>query len=293
MLPPAVHRLIDLALDEDLGRGDVTSEAIFSAEHRARGRIVAKQAPSLVLGGLEAARAVFARVDPSVRFTALRADGDEVPRGEPVAEVAGRARSLLMAERTALNFLQRLSGVATLTRALVRRVEGTGAWVTDTRKTMPGWRVLDKAAVRAGGGRNHRADLGSGVLIKDNHVAAAGSVREAVERARANVPHGLKVEVEVTTEAQLDEALAAGAEIVLLDNVSPEEARRLVERIAGRALVEVSGGVTLETVRAYAEAGVDLVSVGALTHSPRAADLSLEFDADADQGDDGDDNRAA
>jgi nicotinate-nucleotide pyrophosphorylase (carboxylating) len=192
--------------------------------------------------------------------------------------LAGRARSLLGAERAALNFLQRLSGVATLARRFVRAVEGTRAAIVDTRKTAPGWRALDKAAVRSGGARNHRADLASGILIKDNHVAACGSVAEAVRRARARAPHGLRVEVEVSTAAALDEALAAGAEIVLLDNVSPDEARALASRAAGRALVEVSGGVTLETVRAYAEAGVDLISVGALTHSAPAVDLSLEFD---------------
>jgi len=273
---PAIASLIDLALVEDLGRGDVTSDAVFDADATARGAIVAKQ--RLVVARLDVAEAVFARVDPRLAFARAVADGDEVDRGAIVATVSGGARALLGAERTALNFLQRLSGIATLTRAFVRAVEGTRARVVDTRKTAPGFRALDKAAVRAGGGGNHRADLASGVLIKDNHVAACGSVAEAVRRARAGAPHSLRVEVEVSTESALDEALAAGAEIVLLDNVSPAQARVLVERTAGRALVEVSGGVRLDTVRAFAEAGVDLVSVGALTHSAPAADLSLEVE---------------
>ncbi|HEX2573252.1 MAG TPA: carboxylating nicotinate-nucleotide diphosphorylase [Polyangia bacterium] len=277
MITPATLRLIDLALDEDLGRGDVTSEAIFAPGTPARGTIVAKQ--EIVLAGIEVAAAVFHRVDPRIDVRLRHQDGDVLAKGEVAAEIAGAARSVLGAERTALNFLQRLSGIATHTRTFVRATAGTRARVVDTRKTMPGWRVLDKAAVRAGGGRNHRADLASGILIKDNHIAAAGSVEQAVARARAAASHLSRVEVEVSTEAALDEALRAGADVVLLDNVDPAMARRLVERTAGRALVEVSGGVTLETVRSYAESGVDLISIGALTHSPRAADLSLELEA--------------
>jgi nicotinate-nucleotide pyrophosphorylase (carboxylating) len=275
-LAPSTHALIDLALDEDLGRGDPTSEAIFPPGARAAGAIVAKQ--ELVLSGLAVARAVFARVDPQIEVLVKHEDGERLRPGEAAAAVSGAARSVLGAERTALNFLQRLSGIATLTRRFVDAVAGTRAQIVDTRKTAPGWRALDKAAVRDGGGRNHRADLASGILIKDNHVATCGSVAEAVRRARAGAPHTLRVEVEVSGAGALDEALAAGAELVLLDNVSPAEARALVERTAGRALVEVSGGVTLATVRAYAEAGVDLISVGALTHSAPAADLSLEIE---------------
>ncbi len=278
-LTPATLVLIDLALEEDLGRGDVTSEAVLDERAAARGEIVAKQ--QLVLAGMEVAREVFRRVDPAIRFEPLRGDGDDVPHGTAVALVEGPARAVLGAERTALNFLQRLSGIATLSRAFVRAVEGTRAVVVDTRKTAPGWRALDKAAVRAGGAANHRADLASGILIKDNHVAACGSVDGAVRRARAAAPHGLRVEVEVTTAAQLDEALAAGAEVVLLDNVAPKQAAELVRRAAGRALVEVSGGVRLDTVRAFAEAGVDRISAGALTHSAPAADLSLEVELHA------------
>ena len=275
MLTPHVLRLIDLALDEDLGRGDVTSEAIFAPDALAHGTIVAKQ--DLVLAGMEVARAVFARVDVNVHFSPHDADGDHIPKGRAIATISGPARSVLGAERTALNFLQRLSGIATLTAEFVRRAAGTRAHVVDTRKTMPGWRSLDKAAVRAGGGHNHRADLASGVLIKDNHIAAAGSVQAAVERARAHATHLSRVEVEVSNAKDLDEALTAGADVVLLDNVSPDEARALTERCNHRAIVEVSGGVNLDTVAAYAAAGVDLISVGALTHSVKAADLSLEI----------------
>jgi nicotinate-nucleotide pyrophosphorylase (carboxylating) len=275
VITPAVEKLIDLALDEDLGRGDVTSEAIFSLEDRVDGKIIAKQ--PLVIAGVEVARAVFARVDRAMRFDPAVTDGQVMKKGETVALVSGATRSVLAAERTALNFLQRLSGIATLTRAFADAIAGTRAIVCDTRKTAPGWRALDKAAVRAGGGANHRADLSSGVLIKDNHVAACGGVRAAVERARAHAPHSLRVEVEVTRVDQIDEALAAGAEVILLDNFDPATVKIAVEKIAGRAVIEVSGGITLDTVRAFAEAGPDRISVGALTHSARAVDLSLEI----------------
>jgi nicotinate-nucleotide pyrophosphorylase (carboxylating) len=272
---PGVRALVDLALEEDLGRGDVTSEAIFATDDERAGRVLVKE-PLVLCGGALFA-AVLTRVDARVRCSVLVQDGTELARGAIALEVEGPVRALLAGERTALNFLQRLSGIATLTRAFVGAVAGTRATIVDTRKTLPGWRRLDKLAVACGGGRNHRADLGSGVLIKDNHIAAAGGVRAAVERAQARAPHPLRIEVEVTTLAELDEALEARAEVVLLDNMSPAEVRAAVARIAGRAAVEVSGGVTLETVRAYAEAGADLISVGALTHSARAVDLSLEL----------------
>jgi nicotinate-nucleotide pyrophosphorylase (carboxylating) len=275
MLTPAVESLIALAIEEDLGRGDVTSEAIFSWSDMASGQIVAKE--PLVLAGVAVAAAVFARVDRETRFIARVGDSKRLDKGEIVAVVEGRTRGLLGAERTALNFLQRLSGVATLTRLFVDAVAGTRAIICDTRKTAPGWRLLDKQAVLAGGGANHRADLAAGVLIKDNHLAAAGSVKAAVERARARAPHSLRIEVEVTELAQIDEALAAGAEVILLDNFDAPRVAKAVKQIAGRALVEVSGGINLETVRAFAEAGADRISVGALTHSARAVDLSLEF----------------
>ena len=275
MLSPAVEALIALALEEDLGRGDVTSEAIFDAQAKASGQIVAKE--PLTVAGLAIAAEVFKRVDEATRFVARVEDGKRMEKGEIVAVVEGRTRALLSAERTALNFLQRLSGVATLTRRFVDAVAGTGARIVDTRKTTPGWRALDKEAVRAGGGANHRVDLAAGVLIKDNHVAACGGVKAAVERARAYAPHSLRVEVEVTELLQIDEALAAGADIILLDNFDPAKVKRAVAQIGERAVVEVSGGITLETVRAFAEAGPDLISIGALTHSARAVDLSLEM----------------
>jgi len=274
MLPPSVDALVALALEEDLGRGDVTSEVIFDETAPATGRIIAKE--PLVVAGLEVARAVFLRVDPRSRFDAVVRDGQRVEKGEPVVHVSGTARAVLASERTALNFVQRLSGIATLTRRFVELVAGTPATICDTRKTAPGWRALDKLAVKAGGGANHRADLASGVLIKDNHIAACGSVRAAVERARARAPHSLRVEVEVTRLDQIDEALAAGAEVILLDNMTPAGVREAVQAIARRAVIEVSGGINLDTVRAFAEAGPDRISVGALTHSARAVDLSLE-----------------
>ena len=275
-LTPAVEQLIALALEEDLGRGDVTSEAIFGDDDQARGGvIVAKEALTLCGGAI--VEAVFRRVDARVQVGLLHPEGTRLSPKHRAIEVEGPVRSLLAGERTALNFLQRLSGIATRTRKFVDAVAGTQATIVDTRKTLPGWRHLDKRAVLVGGARNHRADLGSGVLIKDNHIAAAGSVRAAVERAQSRAPHGLRVEVEVTNVAQLDEALAAEAEIVLLDNMTPAQVKEAVQRIGGRALVEVSGGVTLDTVRAYAEAGADLISVGALTHSAPAVDLSLEL----------------
>src|SRR5438067_699307 len=261
MLTPAVEALIALALEEDLGRGDVTSEAIFDAAATSSGQIVAKE--PLIVAGVAVAAAVFARVDRQTRFVARAEDGKRLDKGEIVAVVDGHTRALLSAERTALNFLQRLSGVATLTRRFVDAVVGTRARIVDTRKTTPGWRALDKDAVRAGGGGNHRVDLAAGVLIKDNHVAAVGGVKAAVERARARAPHSLRIEVEVTELAQIEDAIAAGADIILLDNFDPPKVAQAVEQIAGRALIEVSGGITLDTVRAFAEAGPDLISVGA------------------------------
>ncbi|MDB4968692.1 MAG: nicotinate-nucleotide pyrophosphorylase [Myxococcales bacterium] len=276
MLTPAVEALIALALEEDLGRGDVTSEAIFGATESSSAKIVAKE--PLTVCGLEVVAAVFARVDRETRFSARVADGDVMTgKRDVVCVVEGRTRALLSAERTALNFLQRMSGVATLTARFVAAVEGTRARVCDTRKTAPGWRALDKLAVRAGGGANHRADLAAGVLIKDNHVAAAGGVKAAVERARARAPHSLRIEVEVTELAQIEEALVAGAEVILLDNFDPPKVKLAVDQIAGRALIEVSGGINLDTIGAFAAAGPDRISVGALTHSARAVDLSLEF----------------
>ena len=274
MWSPQIDQLIDLGLEEDLGRGDLTSESIFAPDAVCQGQIIAKQ--SLTVCGVDVAARVFRRVDPAITMERLVSEGARLEKGTPVLRVQGRTRAVLSAERTALNFLQRASGIATATAHYVNLVAGTRAKIVDTRKTAPGYRLLDKAAVRAGGGHNHRADLASGVLIKDNHVAACGGVRFAIERARAYAPHTLKIECEVTNFSELDEAIAARADIILLDNMTPDEVRRAVQVVDGRATVEVSGGITHETVRAYAEAGPDLISIGALTHSVKAADLSLE-----------------
>ncbi len=274
-LTPHVERLVDLAIEEDLGRGDVTTESLMLSEVQAEGQIVAKE--DLVICGLDLAEYVFARVGPRLRVSTLVSDGDKVSAGDEVMVITGDAPSMLQAERTALNFLQRLSGVATATRQFVTLISKAGghARVVDTRKTLPGWRVLDKYAVACGGGGNHRVDLGSGVLIKDNHIAACGSVWEAVTRARRLAPHTLRVEVEVTSMAELDEALEASPDVVLLDNMTPEQLEEAVERVDGLVLTEASGGVDADTLSAVARSGVDLVSVGALTHSARAVDLSM------------------
>jgi nicotinate-nucleotide pyrophosphorylase (carboxylating) len=279
MMETGLQELAQQALAEDVGRGDVTSALTVPPEARAAGRFVARE--PLVVAGLEVARAVFAAVGGDVRFAPLLRDGDRAEAGAKVAEIEGAARSVLAGERVALNLLMRLSGVATLTSRYVAAVAGTGAQVTDTRKTTPGLRALEKAAVLAGGGTNHRSGLDDGVLIKDNHLALAGGVAEAVRRAKKGAPHLLKVEVEVESREMLREALAAGADAVLLDNMSPEEVAEAVEMARSRrpdVLVEVSGGVNLETVRRYAEAGPDLISAGALTHSARAVDISLELE---------------
>jgi len=275
-LPPSVHRLIELALEEDLGRGDVTSEALIPPDREAVGEVLVKARG--VIAGLEVAAAVFRAVDPTLAWEALARDGEAVSPGQVVARVSGRARSILAAERTALNFLQRLSGIATLTARYVEALRGTRARLTDTRKTTPGWRYLEKMAVRAGGGHSHRLDLAGGILIKDNHLALSGNdIPAAIRAVREQAPHTLRVEVEVTSLAGVEAALAAGAEVILLDNMSLEEMRRAVALVSGRALLEASGGITLETVRAVAETGVDLISSGAITHSATALDLSLEI----------------
>ncbi len=277
-LPIGWEAIIDLALAEDIGTGDVTTMATVPPGTRAHGTIVAKATG--VVSGLGAAAAVFRRVDPSVVFERLLNNGARCDPRDVLAEVAGPARSILTGERVALNLLQRLSGVATLTAQYVDAVKGTRARIIDTRKTTPGLRALEKAAVRDGGGHNHRVGLADGVLIKDNHLAAVGGpdrIGGAVRQARAFAPHTLRIEVEVTTLDELAEAVAAGADVVLLDNMDAPTIRQAVELAAGRVLLEASGGVTLATIRAIAEAGVDLISVGALTHSAPALDLSLEF----------------
>ncbi|MDQ3957787.1 MAG: carboxylating nicotinate-nucleotide diphosphorylase, partial [Actinomycetota bacterium] len=250
---------------------------VVPAEARGRARIEAREA--FVVAGLDVARLCFDLVgDEEPVWDAKVADGDEVTAGEVLVLIEGPLRAILTAERTALNVLGRLCGVATLTRAFAGAVEGTACRVVDTRKTTPGLRVLEKYAVRVGGGSNHRFGLDDGILIKDNHIAASGGITTAVERARAGAPHGLRIEVEVEDLAGLDEAISAGADAVLLDNMSVDEVAQAVEAAGGRVLVEVSGGVTLDTVASYAAAGADLVSVGALTHSAPVVDLALEVE---------------
>ena len=266
-----LEETVTRALAEDLGGGDVTTAAIVPAGARARA-VISQKAPGVVFG-LEAAQLTFRQLDPGVEFEILGPEGEWREGGEVLA-VVGAARALLSAERTALNFLQRLSGVATLAARCVQAIDGTRAQILDTRKTTPGLRELEKAAVVAGGARNHRAGLYDAILIKENHVAIAGGVGAAVRLARSAAPE-LALEVECRTPAEVDEALDAGAPRILLDNMTPDELRAAVARVAGRAELEASGGVTLQTLRAVAATGVDFVSVGALTHSAPALDLSL------------------
>lgn len=276
MIAPLADAMIDRALAEDLAAGDVTSEAIVPSTLKATARAIAKQ--PLVLAGGDVFARVFYRVDAGVRVERLVDDGAHVESGTPLFIIEGPARSLLAAERTALNFVQRSAGIATLTARFVAAIPaGAKLRIIDTRKTTPGLRALEREAVRAGGGKNHRDDLGSAVLIKDNHVAIAGGVRNAVLRAKERAAHVTRVEVEVDTLDQLDEALGAEAEVVLLDNFTLADVAEAVRRNRGRALLEVSGGVRLEHIAELAHLGIDVVSLGALTHSAPAADISIEI----------------
>lgn len=271
----AYDAIIEVALAEDLASGDVTSRSTVAADTRGRARLVAK-AP-IVVAGLFVAEAVFRRVEPDVEFVSHAREGERVERGTVLALIAGPARALLAAERTALNLLQRMSGVATLTRSYVEAAGGK-CRITDTRKTTPGLRALERYAVRCGGGHNHRNDLGAAVLIKENHVRAAGGITPAITRARQSAPHTMKIECEVTDLDELREALLAGADIIMLDNMDDAQVRRAVEINAGKAVLEVSGGVDVGRVAAVAGLGIDVISVGKLTHSAPAADISLLFE---------------
>lgn len=275
--PLIYEPLLRLALEEDLGRaGDITTEATIPPEASASALLVARSGGSIA--GLPMAERVFGLLDPAVRFERAVSDGDVVTATTTLARISGPARAILTGERTALNLLGHLSGVATATRALVHAVAGTHAGIVCTRKTTPGLRALEKYAVRCGGGANHRFGLDDAVLIKDNHLIAAGGVAPAIERARALVGHLVKIECEVQTIAQLEEALAARADAILLDNMTPAELADAVRRIRGRAISEASGGITLETVRAVAESGVNLISVGWITHSAPTLDVALDFE---------------
>jgi nicotinate-nucleotide pyrophosphorylase (carboxylating) len=271
-----LDRLVELALNEDLAGGDLTSQATVGVNERALGKATARS--SLVVCGGDVFARVFYRVDPGVRVERRIAEGAQARAGDVLWIVEGSTRSLLMAERTALNFAQRLSGVATLTRRFVSAIpEGKPLRIVDTRKTTPGLRPLERYAVRTGGGHNHRDSLGSAVLIKDNHIVAAGGISAAIKAARL-APHTSRIEVEVESLEMLDEALAAGADVVMLDNFAPAQIAAAVQRARGRAQVEVSGGVTLERVPELANAGVDVASVGALTHSAPAADIGFDIE---------------
>lgn len=279
LLPVVYDAIIDVALREDLAGGDVTSEATVRSGTMARASAVARNA--IVACGGEVFRAVFLRVDPTVRCSLLVEDGARVHAGTTLWRVEGSARSLLCAERVALNFAQRLSGIATMTRSFVDELpEGSTTRITDTRKTTPGMRALERYAVRVGGGHNHRDCLGSAILIKDNHLVAAGGISAAVSRARQHAPHTTRIELEVDTLDQLEEGLEAGADIIMLDNFTLEDTKRAVDRARGRALLEVSGSMSLDRVRIIAELGVDVISVGALTHSVRSADIGLDMEVD-------------
>ncbi len=270
-----IEDIVRLALAEDVGIGDITTFLVVDSEITARAEIMARQ--DMVVAGMEAAHRTFEQVDASIKFDRMVNDGDVIDSGVIMARVSGPAGSILTAERVALNFLMRLSGVATLTARFVGMVRAHNVKIVDTRKTTPGMRALEKAAVRAGGGGNHRFGLFDGVLIKDNHIAAAGSITQAVTRAKAGAPHTIKVEVEVEDLQELEEAIEAGADAVLLDNMAPAEMRKAVTIAEGRVLLEASGGVTLDTVEQAAASGVDIISIGALTHSAPAVDISLNF----------------
>jgi nicotinate-nucleotide pyrophosphorylase (carboxylating) len=272
-----VDDAIAAALDEDLGlAGDITTLATVPPEARALGIIGARK-PGVV-AGLQLVDAAFGALDPDVNMKVLVSDGSAAEAGATIARVSGNARALLTAERVAMNFLGHLSGIATLTRAYVDKVAGTRARIIDTRKTTPSLRAFEKVAVRAGGGTNHRFGLFDAILIKDNHIVAAGGIKAALERARAQAGHMVKIEVEVTTLDELDAALAHAPDAVLLDNMTPPMLSEAVARVAGRAVTEASGGVSLDTVRAIAETGVDLISVGALTHSAPCLDVGFDFE---------------
>jgi nicotinate-nucleotide pyrophosphorylase (carboxylating) len=275
-----VDNIIDLALAEDLGHGDITSEALIPNNLEGKASILIKERG--ILAGVQVAKKVFLRVDQSLKVEVLIQDGAKVRPGDAVATISGRVISILKVERTALNFLQRLSGIASETAKYVAKTRGLTVNITDTRKTTPGLRLLEKYAVSMGGGKNHRLHLGDGILIKDNHLAAlcalGMSLKDIIAKAKQNAPQGVKIEVEVNTAQEAMDAAEAGADIIMLDNMSPEDMRRVVSLLPSQVKVEASGGITLANVRQAATTGVNLISIGALTHSPKALNISLEFD---------------
>ncbi len=270
-----LDKIILNALEEDIGTGDITTESTIPEDRIAHGLYKAKE--DGILCGVGVAARVFELIDPSIEFTAFKKDGDRIEKGEIIAEVCGKATNVLTGERTGLNLMQRMSGIATRTAEAVKQVEGTGSKICDTRKTTPGLRVIEKYAVKVGGGTNHRFNLADGILIKDNHIVAAGSISEAVKAARENAPHTLKIEVEVESFDELNEALEAGADIIMLDNMSCEDMKKAVDIVNRRAITEASGNMGDRDLAKVAACGVDLISIGALTHSVRALDISLKF----------------
>lgn len=274
-MPRHVREFIAGALDEDAGIGDLTSEILIPEAHRSTALFIAKE--NFTLAGLPFAALVFAQVDETARFKTLQQEGSSVKKSSVIAEVEGNTRSLLLGERVALNILQRLSGIATLTNKFVLAVKGLGVKILDTRKTTPGMRYMEKYAVRTGGGMNHRFGLYDGILIKDNHIAAVGDIREAVLGAKAGAGHLMRVEVEAESLKDIKEALRAGADVIMLDNMSVKDVREAVKLARGKAKLEVSGGMSLEGVREIAETGVDYISIGALTHSAPAVDISMKI----------------
>ncbi len=271
-----VHRLIRAALEEDVGAGDITTTAVLNGEEAGNARAVAKS--DTVVAGIDVFREVFLFQDPGLVFTGHFHDGQKVAKGDLIAEISGKLASILVAERVALNFLQRMCGIATMTRRFVEEIGSAKAKILHTRKTAPGLRILDTYAVRVGGGSSHRFGLSDGALVKDNHIASAGSIARAVAGARIRIPLTVKIEVEVTNMREVEEALAAGADVIMFDNMSLAEMTEAVRVVAGRVPIEASGNVTLDNVKKVSETGVDFISVGALTHSVKAADISLRVE---------------
>ena len=270
-----IDKIIRDALIEDMPYGDITTDLLIPQESTSSAVLLAKE--SGILCGIDVAKRVFEILDSNIKFEKLKTDGDNIQKGNVLAKIQGKTRAILMGERLALNILQRMSGIATFTNMLVQKVKGYRAAVTDTRKTIPLLRMLDKYAVFVGGGKNHRYSLSDAVLIKDNHIKAVGSITEAVKRAKENVPHTMKVEVEVRNMQEFEEALAAGADIIMLDHFTVDEMKMAVEKAEGRVLIEASGNINIDSIEEIAKTGVDIISVGSITHSVKSLDISLDF----------------
>lgn len=270
-----IDKIIRDALVEDMPYGDITTDLLIPQESTSSAILLAKE--SGILCGIDVAKRVFEILDGSIKFEKLKTDGDNIQKGDVLAKIQGKTRSILMGERLALNLLQRMSGIATFTNILVQKVKGYRAAVTDTRKTIPLLRMLDKYAVFVGGGKNHRYSLSDAVLIKDNHIKAVGSITEAVKRVKENVPHTMKVEVEVRNMQEFEEALLSGADIIMLDHFTVDEMKRAVEKAEGKVLIEASGNINIDNIEEIAKTGVDIISVGSITHSVKSLDISLDF----------------